>query len=412
MRTVIISVGNEVTSGHTVNTNAAWLAEAIEPLGLTPERIITLRDDVKTLTAEIRRAARDFGLVIVTGGLGPTSDDVTKPALVRAFKTRLVRDEKSLRDVKRFFKKIDRPMAPVNEGQADVPEGFSAICNRFGTAPGLFCDTGSCLLFALPGVPYEMKGIMETEILAILKKRAPGGVIARRTLRTMGAGESSLYTMIEEAGGVDNDVELAYLPHFGQVDLRLTAHGQNTKEAKARLNRAAQKLRRAVGPYVFGEGDQTLEEVVGKLLARKKLTLAAAESCTGGLFSSRITSASGSSRYFLEGVVAYSNEAKERILGVKKRTLIKHGAVSAAVAAEMAEGARRKSGADIAVSSTGVAGPTGGTREKPVGLIYIAISSKDGTATKELRLGKDRLRNQDRTVKEMMEWLWKTAKGL
>lgn len=235
MKTIIITVGNEVTSGHTVNTNASWMAQALEPMGITPERVVTMRDDAAALTKEIRAAVKRYNLVLITGGLGPTHDDVTKPALVKAFNTRLVRDAATLRHVKRFFKSIDRPMPPVNVGQADVPEGCVVIRNRFGTAPCVHFDTGSCLLFALPGVPYEMKGIMEQEVLPRLKKRAPKGAFARVSLRTIGVGESSLYTMIEEAGGVDGDIELAYLPHFGQVDLRLTAHARTKKTGQGEI---------------------------------------------------------------------------------------------------------------------------------------------------------------------------------
>ncbi len=410
MKTIIITIGNEITSGHVLNTNAAWIAKALEPLGITPERIVTLRDDVAALAKEIRSAVKKFDVALITGGLGPTHDDVTKPALVKAFNARLVRDRKTLGHVERLFKKIDMPMAPASAGQADYPEGFKVIPNKLGTAPCLFKDTGGCMLFATPGVPHEMRGLMENEILPRLKKRAPRAVIAREVLRTTGIGESSLSEIVKSSGAVADDIELAYLPHFGQADLRLTAKGKTQREVKAKLGKTVRKLKPVIAPYLFGKGEETLEAAVGALLTEKKLTLAVAESCTGGLFASKITSAPGSSAYFLEGAVTYSNEAKVRRLGVKKSTLVKYGAVSAQTAREMAKGVCKKSGADIGVSSTGVAGPTGGTREKPVGLIYIALCFNGEVETRRLKLKMDRNRNQSRAAYEMMTWLWRKAR--
>lgn len=413
MKTIIISIGDEVVSGHTVNTNAAWMANELDPYGLSPERIVTMRDDEKALVKEIRSAIKKYDAVFITGGLGPTHDDVTKPALVKVFGTRLVRDEKILSAVRRFFRvKLKKPMPPVNEGQADVPEGALAVANKWGTAPLLSFDTGGCLVFALPGVPYEMKNLMKKEVIPRLKKCFPVTAVTRRILHTIGIGESNLYEMIENAGALDGSVELAYLPHMGQVDLRVTARAETLKDARASLRCAEKKLMSVIGPYCYGKDDQTLESVIGEILTAKKLTLACAESCTGGLFASMITSVSGSSRYFLEGAVTYSNDAKMRRLGVAKSTLVKHGAVSAQVAAEMAEGVAKTSGADISVSATGVAGPTGGTKEKPVGLVYIGLSFEGKTQTRELRLGEDRRRNQERTAQEMLAWVWRETKGL
>jgi len=362
------------------------------------------------LVKEIRSAVKKFDIVLITGGLGPTHDDVTKPALVKAFNTRLVRDSKTLRHVERLFKKIDIPMAPVNAGQADYPEGFKVIPNRFGTAPCLHKDTGACMLFAMPGVPREMKGVMESEILPRIIKRAPKAVIVREVLRLTGIGESSLSDIVISSGAVGEDIELAYLPNFGQVDMRLTAKGKTQKQAKTKIVNTVRKLKPVIDPYLYGKGEETLTAAVGARLIKKKLTLAVAESCTGGLFASAITSVSGSSKYFLEGVVTYSDESKIKRLGVKKSTLVKYGAVSAQTAREMAKGVCKKSGADIGVSSTGVAGPTGGTKEKPVGLIYIALCFHGEVKTRRLKLGMDRNRNQDRTVSEMMTWLWRMAR--
>ncbi len=405
MKTIIISVGNEVTSGHTVNTNAAWIAKTLDPYGVTPERVVTMRDDEKALVKEIRSAVKQYELILITGGLGPTPDDVTKPALVKAFRTRLVRDKKTLAAVKRFFKKLNIPMPPINVGQADYPECFTLLQNKWGTASGLYIEKDSCMLFALPGVPYEMKNLIEKNVVPLIKKRFPSKTIVRTVLHTIGVGESTLLAMIDDASCVDDGIELAYLPHFGQVDLRLTVKGETAPKAKAVLNKAAKKLIKVSGQFYYGRDDDTLEGVIGAKFAKKGLTLASAESCTGGLFASKITSVTGASQYFLQGLVTYSNESKVKRLGVRESTLEKFGSVSAATAAEMAKGVCETSGADIGVSSTGVAGPTGGTKEKPVGLVYIGLCVNGDVKTKVFQFGGKRVFNQERTVQAMLTWL-------
>ncbi|VAX24792.1 ADP-ribose pyrophosphatase of COG1058 family / Nicotinamide-nucleotide amidase [hydrothermal vent metagenome] len=409
MKAIIISIGNEITSGHTVNTNAAWMARELEPYGITPDKVVAIRDDLKSLISEIGSAVKKYELALVTGGLGPTHDDITKPALVKVFKTKLVRDKKILAMVKRYFReRTTKPMPPINLAQADIPMGCEALANRWGTAPGLCFETKRGLLFALPGVPYEMKNLMAKEVLPRIKKRfKKDSAIARKIVHTAGIGESTLYTMIEAGGGVEEGIELAYLPHMGNVDLRFTAKGETQARARQRLNRAVKKLIMVARPYCYGVDEETLEKVVGDILARKGLTLASAESCTGGRFASRITSVSGSSRYFLEGVVTYNNNAKMKRLNVREDSLIQSGAVSARVAREMARGVWKSAGADIGISSTGIAGPSGGTKEKPVGLVFIGLCIDGDARTKELRLTEDRERNQMLTTQAMLTWLWK-----
>jgi nicotinamide-nucleotide amidase len=407
MKTIIITVGNEVTSGHTLNTNSAYMAVELEGVGLTPERVLTLRDDMKTLAREIRKAAKDYRVVLITGGLGPTHDDVTKTALCKAFGVGLKRDNKTLKAVREFFRRINRPMPAVNETQADVPETCKAIVNKRGTAPLLFFDTGTLLLFAMPGVPYEMRFLMETEVIPILKKRLPKLSMKRAVIRTAGIGESRLYEMIESQGGVPDGVELAYLPSPGQVDLRISATGKN---AAGIVGKAVKKLMKVAGPYCFGSGKTTLEEAIGEHLVKKRLTLASAESCTGGRFSAKITSVPGASVYFWEGVVTYGNQSKIKRLGVHPQTLLKYGAVSAEVAGEMARGICKSSGASVGVSITGIAGPGGGTKEKPVGLVYIGMRVGGVVETKKFEFGLDRSMNQERAVKEALIWLWEKVK--
>ncbi|MDH5510828.1 MAG: competence/damage-inducible protein A [Nitrospinota bacterium] len=411
MKIIIISIGDEVTSGHTLNSNAAWMAQNLEQAGVTPQRVVTMRDQIPALVAELKEAVQKYDMILVTGGLGPTHDDVTKPALVQAFRAPLVRDQKTLRQVRAFFRHIGRPMAPVNEGQADVPKGFTPLVNSIGTAPGLMLAKKRYTLVAMPGVPSEMRHIMERHVIPIAKKMAGSAVLLRATLRTAGIGESALSTLLEERGFAPPEgVTMAYLPSLGQVDLRLTATGANRRWVKSHLEKAAQGIKNIAGQYIFARESQTLEEVIGNLLTESRLTIASAESCTGGLFASRITSVSGASAYFLAGAVTYSNKSKEKMAGVKRDTLTGYGAVSAEVAGEMAEGIRAATGADIALSSTGVAGPTGGTKKKPVGLIYIGMAHGRGTETKKLNLGMDRKSNQARTANDMLLWLWRTAR--
>ncbi|MBI5814261.1 MAG: CinA family nicotinamide mononucleotide deamidase-related protein [Nitrospinae bacterium] len=410
MKTIIITIGDEVTSGHIVNTNAAWMARAIEALGLTPERVLTLGDDIRTLAKEIKSAWRSHDLILVTGGLGPTHDDVTKPALAKAFGVKIVRDRKAHAGVAAYFRKLGKQLSPANECQADVPEGFKAIASRFGTAPLLMREEGGRFLFSMAGVPFEMKNLMETEVIPRLKKRLPKQAMARTVIHTAGIAESTLYSKMTAAKAMPENVQLAFLPSLGRVDLRLTAQGDTAAKAAAKLARARKAVLKVAGEYAFGADGVTLEGAIGERLAEKKLTLACAESCTGGLFASRITATPGASRYFLEGVVTYCNNSKIKRLGVEPSTLLKYGAVSAQTAAEMAEGICAHSGADIGVSATGVAGPTGGTPDKPVGLAYAGMCVNGIVETREFHFGEDRARNQERTVNEMLLWLWSVVK--
>ena len=411
MKTLILSIGNEVTSGHTINTNASFIATSIESVGLTPDRVVTMRDDIKALTTELRSIVKKYGVVIITGGLGPTHDDVTKPALVKAFLAPLARDAKTLKDVKTRFRSLGVDMPPINEGQADVPKGFTPLANRWGTAPGLFCNTGKCLVFALPGVPHEMRGLMEHEVVPILAKKLPKRYLARSVLKVAGIGESSLSSLIEQTGLLsDNEVEVAFLPSMGQVDLRLTVEGKSFARADAKLKDARKRATQALGHFCYGRDDQTLEEVVGKLLKKRGLTIASAESCTGGLFASRITSVAGSSEYFLEGAVTYSDNAKIKRLKVKQKTIEKYGAVSEEVALEMATGIAKTAGSDIGISATGIAGPGGGMKEKPVGLVYIGLFFDGNTHVLKERYRFDRTTNQRMTAQRMFTWLYVTLK--
>jgi nicotinamide-nucleotide amidase len=407
MKTLVLTVGDEVTSGHIPNGNAAWIAREIETVGLTPERIVTVRDDEQTLAAEVKAALTKYAVVIVTGGLGPTHDDVTKAALCRGLGVPLVRDPRALVAVKRFFKKLGKEMPPVNLGQADIPKGAEPLYNRIGTAPGIFFDTGKSMLFALPGVPAEMQALMTQEVIPILRKRASTVVIERCVMHTLGIGESTLYEMMGAVGLTSPEgIELAFLPRIGEVDIRLTAKAPTKEVALARLRDYRKDLKKVIAPWYYGKDEKSLEQVIARRFVKLGVTLASAESCTGGLFAATMIALPGASDYFIEGLVAYSNASKIKRLGVREKTLAECGAVSEEVAAQMAKGVRKKLDADIGISATGVAGPGGGTPEKPVGLVYVGLAMGDEVKTKKLQFGFDRVSNQRRTVREMLVWLF------
>ncbi|HLA62926.1 MAG TPA: competence/damage-inducible protein A, partial [Rhodothermales bacterium] len=398
MTAAFLTVGDELLIGQTVNTNAAWLAARFNAEGVDVVRMETVGDDAGAIAAALARALEAADIVVMTGGLGPTRDDITKRTVADALGLRLVRDEGVIRDVEAYFARRGRPMDPVNLPIGDVPEGFEVLPNPVGTAPGLWGEvTDSAgrprVVVMMPGVPYEMKQITETAVEPRLAARRDG-VVLHRTLLTAGEGE----TMIAERLGDLDDLlgdalTLAFLPELGTVRLRITAKGADRAAAEAALDRAEGLMRERLGHRVAGEGTDTLEQALGRALVEKGLTLAVAESCTGGAVAARLTAVAGASRYFLGGVVAYSNEAKEALLGVPHDLLEEHGAVSEPVARAMAEGARRAFGTDLAVATTGVAGPTGGSEEKPVGTVWIAVADAAGTRAACLRFTNDRTLN-------------------
>ncbi|MBF0169858.1 MAG: CinA family nicotinamide mononucleotide deamidase-related protein [Nitrospinae bacterium] len=407
MKTIIVTIGDEVTSGHIANGNAAWIARRLETVGLTPDRVLTLRDDEPTLVREIRAALKGYGLVILTGGLGPTHDDVTKPALCKALGVPLVRDRAALVAVKRHFKKLGVDMPENNLAQADIPQGAVALHNRVGTAPGIFVEREGALLFALPGVPAEMQSLTDHEVLPLLEERLPDVSLERALLHTVDIAESRLAELLEEEGLLPppGGIEVAFLPHIGEVAIRLTAKGADRGETRERLLDYRRRLKKVIAPWYFGKEGDTLEQFIARRFKSHGLTLASAESCTGGLFAATLVAQPGASDYFLEGVVTYSDESKMKRLGVREKTLAQHGAVSAEVAAEMAKGVRKTAGADVGISATGIAGPTGGTDEKPVGLVWLGLAVGDEVKTLEIRYGFDRITNQRRTVRRMLVWL-------
>ncbi|AZR72562.1 competence/damage-inducible protein A [Anoxybacter fermentans] len=379
MKAEIICVGTELLLGDIINTNATWLANQLKDLGIDLYYISTVGDNRRRMEEVFKTAYQRSDLVIITGGLGPTEDDLTRE-VVSAVTGRRLRFYQELADqINEKFKKFKRKMTPNNLRQAYLPEGAEVIKNRVGTAPGLYLKVNNTIFVALPGVPREMKINFTEEVLPRLKKELPEkGIILSRLLRICGIGESAMEEKVKDIIQNQSNPTIAPLAGNSEVYLKVTAKAASKKEAEALLKDTVDQLYQRLGMYIYGENDETLELVVGKILKKHGLKLAIAESCTGGLIGHRITNIPGSSDYFERGFVTYSNEAKIEELGVPEDVIVRYGAVSPETAKAMAEGVLENSRADIAVAVTGIAGPGGGTPEKPVGLVYCAIADKSG----------------------------------
>jgi nicotinamide-nucleotide amidase len=377
----IVSVGNELLSGRTVDTNAAYIARQLRTVGVPVVSLYGVADDTVAIRRALDRAAAEADVVIATGGLGPTDDDLTRQALAEFLGVQLTLREDLLAGLQRFFDRRGMEMPRRNTTQAWIPQGATALRNELGTAPGIRAGKDGKLLFALPGVPGEMQHMFDAFVLPELRKLGGGQALAVRRLRCFGAGESKIAELIGDAMARGRNPLVNCTVHAGVITLEIVAMATDREEAQRMAAVQEQSLREALGDLVYGVEDQTLAEVVGEHLARMGQTLAVAESCTGGLLAQLITDIPGSSRYFRCGWVTYSNEAKSRELDVPPELVDKYGAVSEQVARAMAQGARRKAGTDYAISITGIAGPGGGSEHKPVGLVYIAVDSRQGTET-------------------------------
>lgn len=396
----VITIGNEILSGKTIDSNSAFIASSLTEIGITVNRILSVADSEQEILWAVKSACESSQLVISTGGLGPTKDDITKKAVAKYFKRKIIPDENQLEIVKQKFKEFGYSKMPeTNISQAEIPEDAVVFSNPRGTAPGLLIKDAKNLFLMLPGVPEEMRGIIGDHLIPYLKKHLTArDIIISRTIRTTGMGESKVAEIIDPVLKRFTGIEIAFLPDITGVDIRLTAKGNNKESISEKINEAEKAIVETIPKIVYGFDDDTLELVVGRMLTEHKLKIAVAESCTGGLIGDRITSISGSSDYFERGIVSYSNESKIELLGVKKETIMEKGAVSEEVAAQMAEGLRAASGCDICVSSTGIAGPNGGTKEKPVGLVYIGLSDKLGTVVKKLQQRGERERIKRRSA--------------
>ena len=400
MQVTIINIGDELLIGQVVNTNASTMSRMLTAAGMDVKKTLVVGDVYGDIWVAIDEALRDSDAVLVTGGLGPTKDDITKKLLCEYFDSELVESQMALDNVRRIFESRGYELTPVNRAQALVPKCCEVLNNDLGTAPCMWFSHESKVLVSLPGVPFEMEWLMRNRVIPKLQKTFNTDVIINKNILVQGIGESFLSDLIEPWElSLPENIKLAYLPVAGLTKLRLTVHGSYDPTIHKGLYDLA-------GKYIVGEDCETLDELVHKTLTERGLTLATAESCTGGNIARLLTAQAGASAYFKGGVVAYSNEVKESALGVKHSTLAAHGAVSEATVREMAEGVRQRLGADLAIATTGVAGPDGGTKEKPVGTVWIAVADANGTEAKLLQFGANRRQqNIDRSTNQAFAML-------
>lgn len=406
----VITIGDELLLGFTIDTNAAHLARALASIGVHISRRTTVGDDATAIARAVAEALERSQGVITTGGLGPTSDDLTKPSIAALFGREMVLDEAHLAWMEeRWRARFNRPLPTTNRAQAMLPSGAVKLENRHGSAPGIWLeDSRGRWVAMLPGVPGEMRGMLADTLLPRIAERvAADTVVQSLTIRTTGVAESLLAERIEaaERDGGGLGVTLAYLPSIAGVDLRLTVRDVPPEDASAMLARAAARLRDAAGEWIYGEGDDDLAAIVLGLCRTRKLTIGVAESCTGGLLGARLTAISGSSDVVLGGVIAYDNEVKRQRLGVDENALHEHGAVSEEVVRQMARGAREATGARVGLSITGIAGPNGGTPEKPVGTVWIGTDVDGLVEARLLRLWGDRYEVRERAAQWTLEFL-------
>lgn len=395
----IMTIGDELLYGQVIDTNSAFMGQELAKLGLRVRQITSVSDRADEIVAALDLARQRAQVVLMTGGLGPTKDDLTKHVLARYFGAELVLHQATLEHVEGIFRRFNRPMLDVNRQQALVPANCQVLFNAVGTAPGMWFESQQTVFVSMPGVPHEMKYLMTHEVLPRLQQHFRTPPIEHVVVQTIGLGESFLAQQIEAwEAALPPNVKLAYLPYLGGVRLRLTGHDDGQPNLRARMEALLPNLQELLGEHIFAEGEIKLEEAVGQLLLQRGLTVGTAESCTGGLLAHRLTSVPGSSRYFQGSVIAYSNDIKVRELDVKPETLATHGAVSEATVAEMAEGLRRRLGVDVALATSGIAGPEGGTPEKPVGTICFAYADAHRTVTRQISFDRGRQLNVEYTT--------------
>ena len=413
MKAEIITIGDEILIGQIVDTNSAWMGEQFNLNGIEIYQITSVHDDHDHIIRAIKNAEQHADLVVITGGLGPTKDDITKHTLCEYFNTKLVFHEPTLKTIYERFKFRGIDMNKMNRDQAMLPESCTILPNKMGTAPGMWFEKNDTIFVSMPGVPFEMKYLVEFELLPRLRKTGRTKAIFHKTVLTQGVPESMLAERIADwEDALPTHIKLAYLPNPMAVRLRLSAIGDDLEALKSDVEKEIEKLKIIIPEAIFGYDLETMAEVIGRELVQQNKKLAVAESCTGGYISHLITSVSGSSEYYNGSVTSYSNEMKEKLLGVSRENLEKYGAVSEQVAREMVEGVKRVMNADYAVATTGIAGPTGGTEEKPVGTVWIAVSGPEKTWVKKYTfVGDQRDRNIVRSGQSALQLLRRMVLG-
>ncbi len=408
----IITIGDEILIGQIVDTNSAWIAARLNESGITVARKLSIADRHDEILHAVSEAMSHADAVIVTGGLGPTKDDITKVALAEYFGCAMVRDEATWFRNERTLKARGVEYNELNQGQAMVPECCTPLANNNGTAPGMWFEREGKVLVSLPGVPFEMEALMTEEVLPRLAARFSLRKIIHKTAITFGLAESVLaQTIAEWESSLPSWMHLAYLPSPSQMRLRLSAYDVAGVDEEAEIERRFEDLEKIIPEYIVGYGNETVASAMARLLRRNNATLAVAESCTGGAVSAAITSQAGASAYFLGSVVSYSNDVKTDVLGVAAEDIEKHGAVSREVAEQMALGVRHLLGSDYSIATTGIAGPDGGTPEKPVGTVWIAVAGPDGVRSQQFTFGKLRAQNIDRATATAINMLRKAIEN-
>lgn len=396
----IITIGDELLIGQTIDTNSAFIAQELNKIGVWVKRRVAIADDRQAILETLADEAAQSRVIIITGGLGPTADDITKPTLCEYFDTKLVVDEDALENVTGIFRKLGRPMIERNLKQAEVPESCTVLPNLRGTAPGMWFEKDGVAYVSLPGVPHEMKGLVTNSVIPKIKQAFTLPAVVHRTLLTAGQGESFIADrLVDFEAALPSSIKLAYLPAYGMVRLRLTGRGADSAAVTTDVEKAFDQLKSLVSEWMVAEEDATLPEAVSQLLKANGKTLSTAESCTGGFIAHQITSLPGSSAIYNGSIVSYANEVKQHLLGVKKEVLQEAGAVSEQTVLQMAASACVLLQTDFAVATSGIMGPDGGSEEKPVGTVWIAVANKAGSArAQKFHFRFDRGRNIELTT--------------
>ncbi len=414
MNAHIITIGDEILIGQTLNTNAAYIGEQLVNIQVNVTKTSVVHDDEAEIIKEFKLCLDENDIVIVTGGLGPTHDDITRKCVVKFFHTSLVVNNEVLQDIKALLKKRGRELTKITEGQSLVPEIAKVIRNEHGTAPGIWIEKEGKIFVVMPGVPYEMKSMMESFVIPNLKEKigTPEFIEKRDTFLTTGIPESVLFEKLGDLDELLKGAKMAFLPSQFGVKIRITVKESNEESAGSKLTEIEQKIRGKIGRFIYSHRDENLEHVVARLLIDRGLTLSVAESCTGGLIANLLTNISGSSKYFERGIISYSNAAKVEILKVNEDIISQYGAVSLEVARQMAEGVKSTSGTDLGLAVTGIMGPTGASTDKPIGLVYIGLCDEKVCTAKKFNFGDDRILNKQRTAQAAMDMLRKYLLGI
>jgi len=387
MKAEIISIGSEILRGQIIDTNANFIAKKLVELGIDLEHISVVSDNLESLLSTLKLALQRADLIITTGGLGPTEDDITYQTIARALNLKLIKHPEAEENLKRILEKINKAISPSNLKQVYLPEGAKIIINQYGTAPAMILEKDNKIICSFPGVPHEMKNLIEENLIPYLKEKFPPSIIKKsKTLRITGLGESSVNELIRDYINKQSNFSFGIYANPEDIQVQITTQALTEKETDKLLQSSVNQLTKILDNYIYGSDDDTLEEVVGKLLKTKKLTVAVAESCTGGMLGEMITRIPGSSEYFQGGVISYNAKVKEDLLKVPPKVIKKYGEVSKEVAELMAEGVRRYCHSDIGISITGIAGPGGATEKKKVGLVYMALADGKKTITQKHQL--------------------------